>query len=121
MQASDLRLPPAHVGRGAGRFPPSLYPVWIPTPVKYCETLIHLVCRDRGGNYQSFWVVMLTYVLEYIDGTDIFDEAALSQPYRRFYHTMKQGDPKMFPILDEIRDDLMKSGRLPPTVSNVSV
>jgi hypothetical protein len=62
-----------------------------------------LLCRDRGGAYEGYWIVLLTYMMEYVDGTSILNEEALAQPYRRFYHAMKHGDLKMYLILDEIR------------------
>lgn len=103
----QTQLPSACVGRGAGRFSPSLYPVQIPTAVRYCEAVIHLLCRNRGGAYEGYWIVLLTYMMEYVDGTSIFNEEALAQPYRRFYHAMKHDDLKMYIILDEIRRGLM--------------
>lgn len=106
MQSERLAGDPACVGRGAGRFSPSLYPVRIPTSVRYCEAVISLLCRDRGGAYEGYWIVLLTYMMEYVDGTSILNEEALAQPYRRFYHAMKRGDLKMYLILDEVRRDL---------------
>lgn len=107
MHASDPQIPSACVGRGAGRFSPSLYPVQIPTAVRYCEAVISLLCRDRGGAFESYWIVLLTYMMEFVDGTSIFNEEALAQPYRRFYHAVKCGDRNMYLILDEVRRDLM--------------
>ncbi|KAJ9301024.1 hypothetical protein DTO217A2_7800 [Paecilomyces variotii] len=107
MHASDPQLPSASPGRGAGRFSSSLHPVRIPTAIKYCEAVIHLLCRDRGSAYEGYWVVLLTYIMEYVDGTSIFNEEALAQPYQRLYHAIKHGDLKMYLILDEIRYELM--------------
>lgn len=69
--------------------------------------MIHLLCRDRGSAYEGYWIVLLTYIMEYVDGTSIFNEEALAQPYQRLYHAIKHGDLKMYLILDEIRYELM--------------
>jgi hypothetical protein len=56
---------------------------------------------------------MLTYVLEFIDGTDLLHEEDLGQCYKRFYHALKQADSKVWLILDELRQDLIRRGILP--------
>lgn len=115
MLASDSRLPSARLGHGQGRFSPTLYPVRIPTAIRYCESIILLLCRDRGSNYEMYWIAIMTYLLEFVDGTDIFDEKGIGQCYKHFYHALKHGDPKMFSFLDELRNDLGKRQVLPAT------
>lgn len=107
MYASDDRLPPATLGRGRGRFPhPSS--VRTPTALRYCEAVILLLCRDHGGVRETYWMAILTYVVEYIDGTDLFDEESLRDEYQQFYHALKLADPAMYSILEDIRGDLRK-------------
>ncbi|CDM27589.1 unnamed protein product [Penicillium roqueforti FM164] len=62
--------------------------------MRYCEALILLL-------YQ------------YIDGTDILDKNKLQEGYRKFYHTLKQGDPEIYSILDKLRLSLIEERRLP--------
>ncbi|PYI06178.1 hypothetical protein BO78DRAFT_461352 [Aspergillus sclerotiicarbonarius CBS 121057] len=109
MFASDARLPLATLGRGRGRFFPHLSSVRIPSPSKYCEAVILLLCRDYGTARESYWLAILTYVVEFVDGTDIFDEGGLREGYRRFYHALKRGDPEMYLILEDLRRDFMQS------------
>lgn len=112
IMASDSRLPSASPGRGSGRFS---YPcaVKIPCAVKYCEALILLLCRDSGSCYETYWLAILSYILDYVDDTDIFDENNLQGEYRTFYHALKSQDPKVFSILGELRLKLIEERRLP--------
>ncbi|KAL5041834.1 hypothetical protein BDW71DRAFT_201043 [Aspergillus fruticulosus] len=109
MSAADTRLPPAILGRGQGRFPPYLSGVRIPSAVRYCEAIILLLCRDHGSPREPYWMAILTYLLEYVDETDIFQENWVGEGYRQFYKSMKQGDPKMYLHLKTLRDDFIKS------------
>lgn len=111
--ASDSRLPSTRIGHGRGRFSSSLYPVRIPTALKYCEALILLLCRDRGSAYETYWIAILTYMLEFVDGTDILREEILGPPYKSFYHALKHADSKMYLILDKLRHDLVQARILP--------
>ncbi|CAP91518.1 Pc13g04490 [Penicillium rubens Wisconsin 54-1255] len=111
--ASDTRLPPASLGRGQGRFPPHLYSVQIPSALRYCEALILLLCRDYGSVCETYWMAILTYMLEFVDGTDILDEEGLSEGYRPFYRALKQADSRMYLLLEELRRDLIERRILP--------
>ncbi|KAE8389680.1 hypothetical protein BDV23DRAFT_93825 [Aspergillus alliaceus] len=112
MFASDVRLPPATLGRGRGRFlQPS--PVRIPSALRYCEALILLLCRDLGSACETYWMAILTYMLEFVDGTVIFNEEGLREGYKQFYHALKLGDPTMYRILEGLRRDLTKKRLLP--------
>lgn len=91
LNASDKRLPPAVPGRGQGRFPPEFDFVRIPHPVRYCEAIIMLLCRDYDTRSATYWMTILTYILEYVDETDIFNENSLGEAYRPFYHALKEG------------------------------
>lgn len=103
MPASGNQLPSGTIGRGQGRFEPQYSSVRIPSALKYCEALIRLLCRDRHNTHRMYWVAMLTYLLEYVDGTGILDEEDLREEYREFYHAAKIADPAMFAILDGLR------------------
>lgn len=73
MLVSDVRLPPATPGRGQGRFPhPSS--IRIPSALRYWEALILLLCRDYGTARETYWMAILTYMAEFVDGTDILNE-----------------------------------------------
>ncbi|OJJ50089.1 hypothetical protein ASPZODRAFT_1104119 [Penicilliopsis zonata CBS 506.65] len=103
ISASDERLPSATLGRGRGRFLcPS--PVRIPSPVRYCEALIFLLCRDYETVRRSYWMALLTYLVEYVDGMDIFNEEDLRDGFRQFYHALKMADPVMFSFLKGLRE-----------------
>lgn len=117
MCASDARLPPATLGRGRGRFPHFSF-VRIPSASRYCEALILLLCRDYGTACETYWMAILTYMLEYVDGTDILDEENLRDGYKRFYHALKLGDPTMYSILEDLRRDF--KGTAPPSQTRLT-
>jgi hypothetical protein len=112
MFASDVRLPPATLGRGRGRFLQPC-PVRIPSALRYCEALILLLCRDHGSACETYWMAILTYMVEFVDGTVILNEEGLREGYKQFYHALKLGDPTMYPILEGLRRDLIKKRLLP--------
>ncbi|KAL2698263.1 hypothetical protein AAEP93_010973 [Penicillium crustosum] len=113
MLASDDRLPSASLGRGRGRFLSHPCAVKIPCAMSYCEALILLLCRDRDSICESYWLAILSYMLEYVDGTDILDENKLQEGYRKFYHAIKLGDPAIYSTLNELRLSLIEERRLP--------
>ncbi|KAF9249977.1 hypothetical protein DTO027I6_9111 [Penicillium roqueforti] len=113
MIASDDRLLSASLGRGRGRFLSCPCTVKIPSAVKYCEALILLLCRDYDSSYETYWLAILSYILEYVNGTDILDENKLQEGYRKFYHALKLEDPEIYSILDELRFALIEERRLP--------
>lgn len=103
---------PEILGRGQGRFPPHLCSVRVPVPARYCESIILLLCRDRNSTRQPYWMAMVLYMLEYVDGTGAFGEDELSEECRRFYHDLKDGNSSFRVIVEELRRDLNESGRL---------
>lgn len=113
MRASDTRLPSAILGRGRGRFSSELSPVRILSPIKYCEAIIFLLCRDYDTTRQNYWMAILTYILEYVDGCDIFNEGELREDYQPFYHAMKYGNSRMYLLLKSLRHDLVERKLLP--------
>lgn len=96
MIASDDRLPSASPGRGRGRFSSLSCDVKILCAVRYCEALILSLCRDYDSAYETYWLTMLSYMLKYVDSTDILDENKLQEGHRKFYHALKLGDPVMY-------------------------
>lgn len=84
----------------------------MPHAVRFCEALILLLCRDRYTVYETYWMVILTYILEFVDGTDLFDEADLGEEYRGFYRALEVGDPTIYQHLDELRHIFTLNGRL---------
>ena len=113
MLASDDRLQSASLGRGRGRFLSHPCAVKIPCAVSYCEALILLLCCDSDSVCESYWLAILSYMLEYVDSTDILDENKLQEGYRKFYHSIKLGDPAMYSILNDLRFSLIEERRLP--------
>lgn len=108
LNASDERLPSAIPGRGRGRFPPEFGFVQIPHPVRYCEGVIRLLCRDYGTRSGNYWMAILTYITDYIDEMDIFNEQSLGDEYKLFYRALKEGEfSRMYLLLDELRKDLV--------------
>lgn len=112
LSASDIRLPPAIPGRGQGRLSPEYSLVRIPSTARFCEALILLLCRDCDTVYKNYRMALLTYVLEYVDDTDIFDGKDLADEYQDFFFALKKGDPAMFALLDQLRCILHSSDRL---------
>jgi hypothetical protein len=106
--ASDSRLPLAHPGGSQGAFAPHLYPVRIPTAPRYTEAVIQLCVRDRSHHYHHAWIALLTYMTEYVDGSDILREDYLEPQFRRFFHSLKNGDANWKVTLDEL-EEVMKS------------
>lgn len=113
MRASDVRLPSAILGRGQGRFTSELSPVRILSPLKYCEAVIFLLCRDYGTRRQYYWMSILNYIMEYVEDCDIFNEGELREDYQPFYQAVKDGDSRMFMLLKSLRHGLVERGLFP--------
>ncbi|OAA39419.1 hypothetical protein NOR_06257 [Metarhizium rileyi] len=113
LSASDPSLPPAAPGRGQGRLPSEYSAVRVPAVAKYCESLLLLMCRDYNTTYETYWMALLTYIIEYVDETDYFSANDLSYEFRKFYCAVKEADASsMWSLLEELRADLSSSGRL---------
>ncbi|KAF3405482.1 hypothetical protein DPV78_002691 [Talaromyces pinophilus] len=108
-----VRLPSAILRRGRGRFLSELSPVRIPSPLKYCEAVILLLCRDCDTARKNYWIAILTYSLEYVDDSDIFNKGALREDYQPFYHAIKIGDSRMYVLLNDLRRDLIERQLFP--------
>lgn len=113
IRASDTRLPPASLGRGQGRFSADLSSVRIPSPLRYCEAIIFLLCRDYGSVRETYWMSILTYILEFVDEMGLMDEEGLGEGYKQFYQAMKHGDSNMYLVLDGLRRNLIERRLLP--------
>lgn len=84
---SDPRLPKDVLGRGEGRLSPGFEFLWIPSPTKYCEAVILLLCRDSDTNYEFFFFFLDCddYILEFLDdGSESFCEEDLGMEFRDF-------------------------------------
>ncbi|KAL4908810.1 hypothetical protein BDW74DRAFT_145367 [Aspergillus multicolor] len=107
LYASDERLPSYTVGRDQGRltFKSSIR---IPSTMMYTEAIITLICRDWHTRRQDYWVAMLTYIMEYVDGTDtFFNSEELKDGCKEFYCAATRLDRMMWPILMELCRDLI--------------
>lgn len=106
LNASDKRLPSVVPGRGRGRFPPEFGYVQIRHPVRYCEAVIMLLCRDYGIRSANYWMAILTYILYCMDETVIFDENSLGEEYQLIYRELKGEFSRMYLLIDKLRRDL---------------
>jgi hypothetical protein len=114
MLASYDRPPSASLGRGRGRLLSHPCAVKIPCAVSYCEALIpRLFSHDRDSVCETFLLAILSYMLEYVDGTDVLDENKQQEGYRKFYDAIKLGDLAMYSTLNELRLSLIEERRLP--------
>lgn len=91
MCASDLRLPTHVPGRGAGRFLENST-IRILSPLKYCEAVIWLFCRDLGTTLQIYWYGIIAYIMGYVDGTDIFHAEELREGFKQYYSALCRYD-----------------------------
>ncbi|KZZ99233.1 thioredoxin reductase [Beauveria brongniartii RCEF 3172] len=114
LSASDPSLPSAAPGRGQGRLSSEYSAVRVPAVAKFCESLLLLMCRDYNTTYETYWMALLTYIIEYVDETDSFSAKDLGYEFRKFYCAVKEADASsMWPLLEELRSNLFSSGRLP--------
>jgi hypothetical protein len=51
-------------------------------------------------------MAMLTYMLEYVDGTETLREYHLDPRFRPFFHALKSDTSAPYAILDELKKDL---------------
>ncbi|KAL4971054.1 uncharacterized protein BDV14DRAFT_194835 [Aspergillus stella-maris] len=102
MYASDTRLPEYFVGRGGGRFlePTS---VRVPTPLRYCESILWLYCRDYATQLDSYWSVVITYLTEFVEEAGIFNKEDLGEGYKELYYGFYQGRMAIMRLLEEVR------------------
>lgn len=90
--ASDQEyLPKSEPGFGAGVFPDHLHPVRVPSAHCLVEAYSSLMLRDWDGNYGTFWMSMLCYLMQYVDGRGRLDLRQVEPRRKKFYHDMKAG------------------------------
>lgn len=110
--ASDPCLPPQRPGRGHGAFRPTTLPVYSPSAHRLLEAYIRLLARAQGSMYGSFWLAMITYICEYVDGDGLLDEARLPVPYGTFYSGLKTFEQPVRALLEALRASLAGSATL---------
>ncbi|CAG8979806.1 hypothetical protein HYALB_00011256 [Hymenoscyphus albidus] len=85
ISASDSRLPTKRPGRGHGRFRNTTFPVQIPTAHRLLESYVRSIAIARRGSYVGFFLDMITYVEEHVDGDGLLDVSGLEGRCREFY------------------------------------
>lgn len=53
-----------------------------------CEVIL-LLRQDYDTAYETYWLAIRTYVLEYMDETDVLNGKDLGEEYRKFYYALK--------------------------------
>ncbi|KAI9733670.1 MAG: hypothetical protein M1834_003272 [Cirrosporium novae-zelandiae] len=107
--ATDSRLPPPRLGRGHGAFQADCFPVCVPSAHRLLEAYIRLIARTHGRSYEYFWMAMLTYIEEYVDGDGLLDEASLEKRCRIFYQELKKCKRPVATLLEELKANLARS------------
>ncbi|KAF4627031.1 hypothetical protein G7Y89_g11127 [Cudoniella acicularis] len=100
--ASDSQLPPPRLGRGHGKFQNSTPQVYIPSAHCLLEAYIRLLARTHGHRYEFFWMAMITYIEEYVDGDGLLDEASLEARCRAFYSALKACEKPVALLLEDL-------------------
>ena len=84
-------LPGNDPGLGEGVFPHSGRTVRVPSADCLVEAYCALFLRNWGNRYNSFWMAMLSYVVEYMDGKGRLDlNNVVDSRYRRFYLDLRE-------------------------------
>lgn len=89
--ASDSQKLPDRDRTGNGRFPASLYPVRMPSMSCFVTTLILLHTRYRKI-YWGYYMVWITYVIEYCTENGAFDPSSLSGMEKAIMDAITVGD-----------------------------
>lgn len=88
--ASDTsRLPGPDVAGKGGRFPGGLHPVRVPSVYRSLQAFLLLV---RRGEYATYWMSKVVYILEYCTDKGVFDVERLSGNERVIVEAMFAGD-----------------------------
>jgi hypothetical protein len=87
----------------ASFFDSNLYPFRFLAASTYTESIILLLARHRGSRAEPWLMARLSYIMEYVEGTNLFNEQDLQLECREYYRALKLGDPQMFSILDKLR------------------
>lgn len=111
--ASDQEhLPTYEPGLGEGAFPDSFHPVRIPSAHCLVETYSSLMLRDRGEEYRTFWLAMLTYMAEYVDEKGRLDLNQVERRRKSCYLEIKEGKVGVAQALNNFRQ-AMEAGVRP--------
>jgi hypothetical protein len=100
--ASDPRLPLKRPGRGHGAFRDATLPVYIPAAHRLLESFIRSIAKARRGINEGFFLSMVTYIEEYVDGDGLLDERSLERRCRDFYQGYKSCRKPTIVLLDEL-------------------
>jgi hypothetical protein len=85
-------LPGNDPGLGEGAFPQSVRTVRVPSADCLVEAYCALFLRNWSNQYSSFWMAMLSYVVQYVDGKGRLDlNKVVDSRYRRFYLDLREG------------------------------
>lgn len=109
MLASDPRIPPRASGYCCGPFPMDLYPVRIPDPHFYAETVIRRWIYDKPNGPDDtrhlYWTHILAYLCLYVEGQQpiLFDHNKLNPPFRWFWKKCCVGPTPELKVNDGIR------------------
>jgi hypothetical protein len=82
-------LPQEEPGMGARAFPHTLHAVSIPSADCLVEAYCHLLLRDWSTRYGTFWLSMLSYIMQYVDDKGRLDLDKVESRCRKFYLDLK--------------------------------
>ena len=99
---SDPRLPSKRPGRGYGAFRGTTFPVYIPTAHRLLESYIRGISRARRGQNEGFFLAMVTYIDEYVDGDGLLDKKMLEHRCREFYQGFISFQKPTIVLLNEL-------------------
>ena len=105
-QSNDVSSPSGH---GKTCFPPELHLVRVPTVQRLLEAYILLMARDRHKVYKHFCSAMLTYIREYVEGTESMVREELEQWCWDLYDAMFKGHGS---VINEMLERVAENGKL---------
>lgn len=100
--ASDPRLPSKRPGRGNGAFHATTFPVYVPTAHRLLESYLRGIARGRDGQHEDFFLAMVTYIEEYVDGDGLLDKKRLEGRCREFYQGFINFSKPTIVLLNEL-------------------
>ncbi len=91
--ASDQTvLPPWRPGRGSGVFEPTEHSVIVPQSIVLLEAFLRLYARDSAKGRGSLGMAMIAYMELYVDDDGFLNSNHLTQPLRKFYKELREGN-----------------------------
>ncbi|KAI1473323.1 hypothetical protein K445DRAFT_311082 [Daldinia sp. EC12] len=103
LASDDSILPRPRPGRSRGVFSKDGFPVIVPTAHTMLEAYMHLAIAYRE-EFGAFYLGMMTYVVEYIDGDGLLDDTQLPQECRKFWHDLKESRRQTRDMMNELQD-----------------